>query len=126
MSNSLKIVIRTLLMLGIMVAGTWLYPRIGALASADEGLFLLSSGLMYLIYLVIGIAAGSMMGPRFTKGKNKYGYLFPLIIFLLIGIAPMLYFYFPQMPFPTIGQSMDQFTYLSWSLVGIYSNFTFR
>jgi hypothetical protein len=109
-----------------MVAGTWLYPRIGSLASADEGMFLLSSGVMYLIYLIIGIVAGSMMGPRFAKGKNKYGYLFPLLLFLLIGIAPVLYYYLPQMPFPVIGQSMDQFTYLSWSFVGIYSNLIFR
>lgn len=125
MSNTMKLALRTIILLGIMVAGSWLFPQFG-INAGESGEFMLSHGILYLVYLLIGLSVGSMVGPRFSKGRNKYAYLFPLLLFFLIGLSPALYFYIPTLPFPVAGQYLTPFSDLAWALTGIFANLTFR
>ncbi len=112
MPNSLKLITRTLIIILLMIAG----------AIVSE----LASVILYIVYFIIGIAAGTMVSPRFTKQKNKFVYLFPTIVFILIGIAPLAYSVFTVLPFPWIGTYLSQFTLLSWSLSGLFFSQAFR
>ncbi|MEA4987384.1 hypothetical protein [Anaerovorax sp. IOR16] len=124
MPNAMKLIVRTLLIVFLMVFGTWLSKQLAIYANASGNLRFVSSIAMYMVYLVIGIAAGSMVSMRFTK--NKYVYLFPIFIFLVIAIAPLLYLLLPLLPFPWIANYLSQFTYLSWTLTGVFLALAFR
>lgn len=124
MPNAMKLIVRTLLIVFLMVFGTWLSKQLAIYANASGNLRFVSSIAMYMVYLVIGIAAGSMVSMRFTK--NKYVYLFPIFIFLVIAIAPLLYLLLPLLPFPWIANYLSQFTYLSWTLTGVFLTLAFR
>ncbi|MDD2483972.1 MAG: hypothetical protein PHQ50_02915 [Eubacteriales bacterium] len=112
MPNSLKLITRTLIIIALMI--------VGAIASEY------ASVIVYIVYFVIGFAAGTMVSPRFTKQKNKFIYLFPILLFVLIGIAPLAYSVFSALPFPWIGTYLSQFTLLSWSLSGLFFAQAFR
>ncbi|NLP30212.1 MAG: hypothetical protein GX363_03675, partial [Clostridiales bacterium] len=75
MSDALKLLIRTLIILLLMIAGTWLNTKISSFTDAN-----VSSIIPYALYYLIGIALGTMVGPRFVKNRNKFVYLFPTII----------------------------------------------
>jgi len=126
MPNSLKIVTRTLIVILLMVAGAWLSSALEGTSGSGPLLSELSSVILYIVYFVIGIAAGSMVSPRFTKQKNKFVYLFPILAFLIIGIAPLAYSVFAALPFPWIGAFLSRFTLLSWALSGLFSAQAFR
>lgn len=124
MPNSMKLIMRTLLIVALMVLGTWLNRQLAIYANASGNLRFVSSIAMYMVYLVIGIAAGSMVAPRLSK--NKFVYVFPILIFLIIAIAPLLYLIVPMLPFPWITNYLSQFTYVSWTLTGVFLALAFR
>ncbi len=124
MSNTMKLFVRTLLVIIFMVFGTWLNQQLAIYASASGNLKFVSSITMYLVYLAIGLVIGSMISMRFAK--NKYVYLVPVFLFLIIGAAPLLYSFFPLLPFPQIINYLAQFTYLAWTIVGIFLALVFR
>lgn len=122
----MKLVLRTLLILVLMVAGSWLNHQLDIYAAASGNLRTVASIAMYAVYLIIGIAAGSMVGPRFTKNKNKFVYLFPIFCFVVVGISQLLYYFAPMLPFPWIAGYLSQFTYVSWTLTGLFCALAFR
>jgi amino acid transporter len=126
MSNAMKLIVRTLLIVLLMVVGTWLNSFLNSFAETNESLSFVASISMYIIYFIIGIAIATMVGPRFTKNRKNFIYLFPIFIFIVIGITPLLYFFLPMLPFPWIGEYLDQFTLLSWTMVGMFFNLAFR
>lgn len=126
MSHTMKLVIRTLLTLGLMIVAAYLIPKLSTPIDGGKHAFLLSNLPQYLVYLALGLTTGSMVGPRFSKGRNPYGYLFPLLVFLLIALAPVLYLYLSFLPVPAIGQFLLSFTNLAWCFVGLFVSLLFR
>lgn len=127
MSNSMKFILRTLLIVLLMVAGSWLAIQINIYAAASGNLKFLASIAMYIVYFIIGVTLGSMVSGRFTKPKNKYWNLFPIIIFVIIGVTQLLFWIVPTLPFiGWIVKYLSQFTYLSWTLVGTFCALAFR
>jgi hypothetical protein len=124
MSNTMRLLVRTLLILVLMVLGAWLNAQLG---QAAGGLESLSYIVMYIVYLLIGITVGSMVNPRFTKPKNKWVYFIPIVIFAVIGAQWFFYPLFSVASLPWgIGNYLLQFSYLSWSLVGVFLSLAFR
>ncbi|MBR0598304.1 hypothetical protein [Sinanaerobacter chloroacetimidivorans] len=124
MSNTMRLLVRTLLILVLMVLGAWLNAQLG---QAAGGLGSLSYIVMYIVYLLIGITVGSMVNPRFTKPKNKWVYFIPIVIFAVIGAQWFFYPLFSVASLPWgIGNYLLQFSYLSWSLVGVFLSLAFR
>lgn len=127
MSNSLKLLARTLIILVLMVIGSWLNGQLAQFNSATGQFGFFSFVAMYIVYLLIGIMMGTIVNPRFTKPKNKWIYAIPIIIFALIGAQ---WFFAPiysvaTLPFG-IGNYLMQFSYLSWTMVGFFLNLSFR
>ncbi|MDF2654337.1 MAG: hypothetical protein K0R19_811 [Bacillota bacterium] len=127
MSNSMKLIARTLIILVLMAAGSWLNNQLDQFNSSTGQLGFLSFAAMYAVYFLIGIALGSTANPRFTKAKNKWVYFIPMILFALIGtqwfFSPL--FNVSSLPFG-IGAHLLQFSYLSWGLVGYFLNLSLR
>ncbi|NLY71711.1 MAG: hypothetical protein GX076_08580 [Clostridiales bacterium] len=121
MSEVFKLLIRTLIIILLMIAATWVNNRISIIAATNISLIV-----PYALYFLIGIALGTMVGPRFVKSRNKFIYLFPAIIFVVIGISPLLNYFSPMLPFPWIVKYLSDFTYLSWTIAGIFCNLAFR
>jgi hypothetical protein len=126
MSNSLKIIVRTLLIILFMSGGAWLNSYMDNSPESGGILAFGSSIVMYVVYFLIGIVLGTMINPRFTKNKNKIIYLLPALIFIIIGSAPLLYYFIPMLTFPWIGNNLSQFSFLSWTLTGVFSSLLFR
>lgn len=126
MSNTLKLIVRTLLILVLMIAGAWMNHQLDIYAAVSGNFRTLASIAMYIVYMMIGIAAGSMVSPRFTKNKNKFVYLFPIFCFVVIGASQLLYYFAPMLPFPWIAAYLAQFTYVSWTLTGLFCALAFR
>ncbi|MGI6732317.1 MAG: hypothetical protein ACOX5F_10585 [Anaerovoracaceae bacterium] len=123
MSNTMKLLARILIILLLMVIGAWLNAQL----SQAAGLGPLSNIIIYAVYLLIGITAGSAVNPRFTKPKNKGLYIIPVLIFAIIGAQWFFYPIFPVTAIPLgIGSYLMQFSNLSWSLAGIFLNLAFR
>lgn len=120
MESSLKICGRVLVILFLMCVGAWLNAQ---LVGAGTYVYLV----LYLVYFLIGVTVGTMINPRFTKGNNKWVYFIPVIIFAVIGAQWFFYplFSLAALPFG-VGNYILQFSYLSWSLVGIFANLAFR
>lgn len=120
MSNTLKLLIRTLIILALMIIGSWL--------SAQMVLPEFASGItIYVIYLLIGVTLGSTANPRFTKAKNKWVYVLPVLIFAVIGALPMLYGLLHVVAWPfDMGSYFLNFSTFSWTVVGFFLNLTFR
>lgn len=127
MSNTMKLIVRTLLVILMMVLGSWLSIQINIYAAASGNLKFLASIAMYIVYFIIGVILGSMVNGRFTKPKNKYWNLFPIIVFVIIGVTQLLYWIVPTLPLiGWIVKYLAQFTYLSWSIVGLFCALAFR
>jgi len=120
MSNSMKLLTRTLIILALMIIGSWLN---GQLAMPGYT----SSIAVYAVYLLIGIILGSMANPRFTKAKNKWVYVLPILIFAVIGALSMLYPLLHAAAWPFgVGAYLLEFSNLSWSIVGFFLSLAFR
>lgn len=127
MPNTMKLLIRTFLILVFMVVGAWLNGQVASQFYAGSDLGFISFIAMYIVYLLIGITIGSMVNPRFTKPKNKGIYLVPVVIFALIGAQWFFYPLFSVASLPWgIGNYLLQFSYLSWTISGIFLNLSFR
>lgn len=127
MSNSMKLVVRTLLIVLLMVIGSWLSIQINIYAAASGNLKFLAAIATYLVYFIIGVTLGSMVNPRFTKNKNKFLYLFPIFIFIVIGVTQLLYWLVPTLPLiGWIVTYLAQFTHLAWTLTGTFFALAFR
>lgn len=127
MSNTMKLLARTLIILVLMVIGAWLNAQLGQSAYSGGSLGFISFIVMYIVYLLIGITIGSMVNPRFTKPKNKGVYFIPVLIFALIGAQWFFYPLFSIAALPWgIGSYLLQFSYLSWSIVGVFLSLAFR
>lgn len=127
MSNTMKLIVRTLLIVLLMAAGSWLSIQINIYAAASGNLKFLASIAMYIVYFMIGVTLGSMTNPRFTKPKNKFVYLIPILIFVVIGVTQLLFWLVPTLPMiGWIVKYLAQFTYLSWTLVGAFFALVFR
>lgn len=127
MSNSMKLLTRTLIILALMVIGSWLNSQLAQFNSATGQFGFISFAVMYVVYLLIGITIGTIANPRFTKAKNKWIYVIPILIFALIGAQ---WFFIPlfnvaSLPFG-IGNYLLPFSYLSWTIVGFFLNLAFR
>lgn len=120
MPNSLKLLTRTSIILALMIIGSWL--------SAQMILPEFASGItIYAVYLLIGVMLGSMANPRFTKSKNKWIYVLPILIFIVIGALPMLYALLHVAAWPfDLGSYFLNFSTFSWTVVGYFLNFAFR
>lgn len=120
MSNSMKLLIRTLIILALMIIGAWL---IGQLALPE-----FAAGIsVYAIYLLIGIFLGSTANPRFTKTKNKWIYVIPILVFAVIGALSMLYSLLHAEAWPFgVGAYLLNFSNLSWTIAGFFLSLAFR
>ena len=127
MSNSIKLLIRTGMILLLMIAGSWLNTQLAQVSSGTGKLGSVTFLVMYVVYLLIGLTLGSMVNPRFTKTKNKWIYIIPTLIFAVIGaqwfFAPL--FSVTSLPWG-IGNNLLQFSYLSWAVVGVFLSLAFR
>lgn len=127
MSNSMKLIGRTLIILVLMAAGSWLNNQLDQFSSSTGQLGFLSFVAMYAVYFLIGITLGGTANPRFTKAKNKWVYFIPMILFALIGAQ---WFFSPifnvaSLPFG-MGAHLLPFSYFSWGLVGYFLNLSLR
>ena len=120
MSNSMKLLVRVLIILALMIVGSWLNAQ-GMLAG------LAASIAVYAVYLLIGITLGSTANPRFTKPKNKWLYLIPIMIFVMIGALNLLYALLHAGAWPFgIGNYLLNFSALSWTIAGVFISLAFR
>ena len=120
MSNSFKLLTRTLILLALMIVGSWLSGQLKLPGNA-------SSIVIYIVYLLIGITLGGMANPRFTKAKNKWIYVIPILIFAVIGALSMLYTLLHVAVWPFgIGNALIAFSSLSWAIVGYFLSLAFR
>lgn len=127
MSNSMKIIARTLIILLLMAAGSWLNGQLDQFNNSTGNLGFLSFIAMYVVYFLIGLTLGGIVNPRFTKAKNKWIYLIPIIAFALIGAQWFFSPIFNVAALPLgIGNHLLQFSYLSWGLVGFFLNLFLR
>lgn len=120
MSNSMKLLARMVIILVLMMIGSWLSSQ-----AALPGFT--SSIAIYAVYLLIGIMLGSTANPRFTKAKNKWVYALPILIFGVVGSLLMLYspLHVAAWPFG-IGNYLTGFTELAWAIVGFFLSLAFR
>jgi len=127
MSNTMKLLTRTLIVLALMVVGSWLNGQLAQFSSSTGQFGFISFVAMYVVYLLIGITIGTMVNPRFTKPKNKWVYVIPILIFAVIGAQWFFspFFSVASLPFG-IGNYLMQFSYLSWTIVGFFLNLAFR
>lgn len=125
MSNSMKLIVRTLIIVLLMILGAWLNSILDSKAAQTDQLAPLAFLAMYAVYFCIGIALSTTVSHRFTK-NNRYVYLFPIFIFIVIGVAPLLYSMIPLLPFPWIVSYLSKFSYLSWALTGTFIGLAFR
>jgi len=120
MSNTLKLLTRVLIILVLMVAGSWLSDQMILPDFAGSITF-------YAVYLLIGIVLGSMANPRFTKSKNKWVYVLPILIFAVIGALQMLYVPLHVAAWPLgIGEHLMNFSALAWIVAGFFLSLAFR
>ena len=127
MSNAMKLCVRTLIILAFMVIGAWLNAQLGQSGFSSNNLGFVSYIVMYFVYFLIGITIGTMVSPRFTKNKNKWIYIIPVLIFALIGAQWFFYPFFPIAALPWgVGNYLLQFSYISWTIVGIFLNQAYR
>lgn len=127
MSNSVKLLARTFIILVLMVIGSWLNGQLAQFNSSTGQFGFVSFAAMYVVYLLIGITVGTIVNPRFTKAKNKWIYVIPILIFAVIGAQ---WFFSPIFSVATLpfgmGNYLMQFSYLSWTMVGFFLNLLFR
>lgn len=116
----MKLLTRTLIILILMVIGSWL--------SGQQALTgIAASIILYADYLLIGIVLGSTANPRFTKTKNKWIYILPILIFAVIGALSYLspWLHAAAWPFG-IGNYLMQYSSLSWTVTGFFLSIALR
>ncbi len=120
MSNTVKLLIRTLLILVLMIIGSWINSR---LTLPDYPSIVTG----YAVCLLIGILLGSMANPRFTKAKNKWIYILPILVFGMIGALMFLspFLHVAAWPFG-IGSYLAGFSSLSWTITGFFLSLALR
>lgn len=120
MSNTMKLFTRILIILALMIIGSWLS---GQMILPD----LAASITIYAVYLLIGIMLGSMANPRFTKTKSKWVYVIPILIFVVIGAMQMLYspLHVAAWSFG-IGEYLLNFSTPAWAIAGFFLSLCFR
>ncbi|MBE6037023.1 MAG: hypothetical protein E7223_05375 [Clostridiales bacterium] len=126
MSNSLKLILRTFLLILFMAVGAWLNTVIDRFAASTGDFNFLAHIALYLVYLGMGVLLGTMVNPRFTKNSNRAIYLVPILLFVAIGISPVLYAILPHLPLSGLFAYLGQFSYASWLFVGTFSQLAFR
>lgn len=127
MTNAMKLLIRTFIIVMLMVLGAWLNAQLGQSVYAYGSFGFVSYVVMYIIYFLIGITMGTMVSPRFSKSRNKGVYFIPVIVFIVIGAQLFLYPFISIASLPWgIGSYILPFSYLSWTIVGVYVNQVFR
>ncbi len=126
MSNSLKLVLRTLLLILFMAVGAWLNAVIDRFAASTGGFNFAAHITLYLVYLGMGLLLGTMVNPRFTKNKGRAIYLIPILLFVAIGVSPVLYAILPHLPLAGLFAYLGQFSYAAWIFVGTFSQLAFR
>lgn len=120
MSNSLKLLTRSIIILVLMIVGSWLNGQMVLPGTA-------ATITAYAVYLLIGIVLGSVANPRFTKAKNKWVYVFPILIFALIAALPLLYPLLHAAAWTfNIGTYLLNFSNLSWTITGCFLSLAFR
>jgi hypothetical protein len=116
----MKLLTRTLIILILMIIGSWLSSRLTL-----PGNFSSIPG--YAVYLLIGIMLGNTANPRFTKAKNKWVYILPILVFGIIGalvfLSPLLHA--AAWPFG-IGSSLAGYSSLSWTIAGFFLSLALR
>lgn len=122
----MALIIRTLLITICMIVGAWLNVQINIYAGASGNLLFLASVAMYIVYFVIGIVLGTMFNPRLTKNSQKLIYLFPIVVFIIIGVTPLLSIVAPMLAINRYTQYLKLFTYLAWTIVGTFVALVFR
>jgi hypothetical protein len=116
----MKLMTRTLIILALMIAGAWISNQ-GFLSG------LAGSISVYAAYLLIGITLGSMTNPRFTNAKNKWIYMIPILIFVVIGLLNLLYSFLHAGAWPfDIGNYLLNFSALAWTITGVLVSIAFR
>lgn len=120
MSNSMKLLTRTLIILLLMVIGSWISGQLALSGIA-------ASVAIYAVYLLIGIVLGSTANPRFTKAKNKWIYILPILVFAVIGALSFLspWLHAAAWPFG-IGSYLMQYSSLSWTATGFFLSIALR
>lgn len=119
MTNTLKISIRTVLILALMAVGSWQIDNLQG-NEISFGNLPLTTLAIYTVYFLIGLILGTTMSPRFSKGKNKWVYLLPVLVFVTIGLAQILYSIIPLFPLEIVMSYFSQFTFLAWALTGAF------
>lgn len=127
MSNTMKLCIRTGIILVLMIIINWLKGAI----TMNDGLFstlphYVRTILIYLPYFLMGITAGTMVSPRFANKKKNWVYMIPTVLFLILALSPYLA---PLIPVAIIGKAVLYFgslVPLSWVLVGLFASQSFR
>ena len=116
----MKLLARTLIILVLMIVGSWISAQ-GVLSG------IAGSIAVYAVYLLIGITLGSTANPRFTKAKNKWIYMIPILIFAVIGMLNLLYSLLHAGSWPFgIGNYLMSFSALSWTIAGVLTSLAFR
>jgi len=120
MSNTLKLLTRILIILALMVAGSWLSDQMILPDFAASITF-------YAINLLIGIVLGSTANPRFTKSKGKWVYVLPILIFAVIGALQLIYapLHVAAWPFG-LGEHLMNYSALAWIITGFFLSLAFR
>ncbi len=125
MSNSMKLIIRTLLIAVILVVGSWLASILRSTA-ITTGLSYLPSVVVCLSYILAGVTLGTMVSPKFNR-KNRWIYLFPIAVFLIIAMTPILYYLAPFLHIPSFAVNvLADCTRLAWALVGFFLALAFE
>lgn len=120
MSNSMKLLLRVLAILVLMIAGAWVNAQ-GMLTGVAASIS------VYAVYLLIGVTLGSTANPRFTKPKNKWIYMIPILIFAVIGALSFLYTLLHAGAWPLgIGNYLLNFSALAWTVTGVFVSLAFR
>lgn len=126
MSNSMKLIVRTLLIAVILVIGSWISMQLHHYVGGSSQFAWLPSAITVASYILAGITLGTMVSPRFTK-KNRWVYLFPIVVFLIISMTPMLYYLAPFLNIPHYAvQVLSNCTALSWTMTGVFLSLAFQ
>ncbi len=122
----MALVLRTLLIVVCMIVGAFLDAQLNIYAGASGNLLFLASIATYIVYFAVGVTLGTIFNPRLTKNNQKMIYLFPIIIFIIIGVTPLFNLVMPMLAINRFTIYLKQFTYLSWTIVGAFTALIFR
>lgn len=122
----MAVILRTLLIVVCMIVGAFLDAQINIYAGASGNLLFLANIASYIVYAAVGVTMGSMFNPRFTKNKQKMIYVIPIIVFVIIGVTPLLNLVMPALSINRFTKYLKRFTYLAWTIVGAFCSLVFR